>query len=82
VLSNAKSKRSVDKRSISANITRAAAIAACWGANGDRPAAMRSAFDTGDALRLVDGGEPRIDEGHGAEVLVFDLPPVSTGSLS
>jgi len=43
---------------------------------------MRSAFDTGDALRLVDGGEPRIDEGHGAEVLVFDLPPVSTGSLS
>jgi hypothetical protein len=41
VLSNAKSKRSVDKRSISANITRAAAIAACWGANGDRPAAPR-----------------------------------------
>jgi quercetin 2,3-dioxygenase len=40
------------------------------------------ALSTGDALRLVDGGELRIDEGHGAEVLVFDLPPVTTGSLS
>ncbi len=41
VLSNAKSKRWAERRVNSASMIRAAAIAACWGANGDRPAAMR-----------------------------------------
>jgi redox-sensitive bicupin YhaK (pirin superfamily) len=30
----------------------------------------------GDALHIVDGSSLRLERGHGAEVLVFDLPPV------
>jgi quercetin 2,3-dioxygenase len=34
----------------------------------------------GDALRIVDGCGLRLDRGRGAEVLVFDLPPVRPGA--
>jgi quercetin 2,3-dioxygenase len=34
------------------------------------------ALSGGDALRIVDGSSLRLERGHGAEVLVFDLPPI------
>lgn len=34
----------------------------------------------GDALRIVDGSSLWLEHGHGAEVLVFDLPPIISGA--
>jgi hypothetical protein len=38
-------------------------------------------FRAGDALQLTDGSTLRLDHGHGAEVLVFDLPGDGTAAV-